>query len=227
MAGWTKADYDDAYLIRAERRHGGHPGSRREVKLNYHREVMLPFHDQWWSTIIPILGLTSADRVVLVGAGFGWGVEKLEEKVPGITVVGVDISDYIHDEKNNDERVDVEAACLAVGLGPTDPRTIELVGIYVQPGPRMKVNVRNEDLLSNGSRNRIRQALGNTFPTRIITEDMIQTLTDAEIAAWKAEIDPIGAEVIHAVSGSADLTAINAKTGHKVIHMNSGEVVGP
>ena len=228
MAGYTKADFDANYKFRAERL-WGRTGIRSEVLLNYHSFFMAPILAARWDNIVPsILNILSTDKVVVVGAGFGWGVDRLIE-LTGCTAVGVDISDYIEADKGLDENSELIAAIQLVGLDETVGRGLLIYNTYKTTGARTVSVVLKEDMLSNKSRNEVKKALGNAAPDYIITEDMIQELSDTEIAAWVNEAEKLpGAIVVHIISNEIARTAeqLNTLTGHKVILVGEYRVVG-
>jgi hypothetical protein len=218
VAGWTKADFDAAYKFLPESYLGGVPGDRTPVRVHYVRAFVEPIIRARWENIVPvILNITAADHVVIVGAGFGWGVEVLAG-MTGANVVGVDISDYIDDAKDTDEEADYDAAITAAGLDPAGPRGQQIKAAFHTPGPRSNVVVLKENMSTAGSRNKVRNALGNNIPTHIITEDAVQLFTDAEITDFVADIDPIGATVTH-IHGGKPRTGeeLHALTGHTCI----------
>ncbi|MCK5433292.1 MAG: hypothetical protein KAJ03_11130, partial [Gammaproteobacteria bacterium] len=202
---------------------------RSEVRLNYHSAFMSPILANRWDNIIPsILNILSTDKVVVVGSGFGWGVDKLIE-LTGCTAVGVDISDYIETAKTTDENADLIAAIQLVGLDETVDRGLEVYNAYATTGARTISVVLKEDMLSNRSRNEVKKALGNAAPDYIITEDMIQEMSDVEIAAWVTEAEKLpGATIVHIIGRETPRTAeeLNALTGHKVIVVGEYRVVG-
>ena len=230
MAGYTKADFDANYSFRCERYLPSViQTGRSEVRLNYHSAFMSPILANRWDNIIPsILNILSTDKVVVVGSGFGWGVDKLIE-LTGCTAVGVDISDYIETAKTTDENADLIAAIQLVGLDETVDRGLEVYNAYATTGARTISVVLKEDMLSNRSRNEVKKALGNASPTYIITEDMIQELSDVEIAAWVTEAEKLpGATIVHIIGRESPRTAeeLNTLTGHKVIVVGEYRVVG-
>ena len=230
MAGYTKADFDANYSFRCERYLPSViQTGRSEVRLNYHSAFMSPILANRWDNIIPsILNILSTDKVVVVGSGFGWGVDKLIE-LTGCTAVGVDISDYIETAKTTDENADLIAAIQLVGLDETVDRGLEVYNAYATTGARTISVVLKEDMLSNRSRNEVKKALGNAAPDYIITEDMIQELSDTEIAAWVTEAEKLpGATIVHIIRRETPRTAeeLNVLTGHKVIVAGEYRVVG-
>lgn len=181
MAGWTKTDYDNAYRFRVERYFGGRGPGRREVNVNYHRWAMQPILADMWLRLGVILNIANTEHVAIVGCGFGWGVDAFIAET-GATTVGIDISDYIFAEQGNTEETELRAAIAAVGLDPDTGRGLELMGHLYDAQPRANVVVLNEDMQTNNSRQNIRAALGNNWPSVVIFEDIISDTTlDAEI----------------------------------------------
>ncbi len=181
MAGWTKADYDAAYRFRVERYFGGHPNTRPEVVVHYHKWGMRPILANMWSVLVPILGLDSTEHICVVGAGFGWGVDALTTET-GAAVVGIDISDYIAAEQTNTEETELRAQVTAAGLDPDTGRGLEIMGHIYDAQPRSNVIVLQEDAKNNQSRQAIRAALGGNWPSVVIYEDIVDdTWTDQEI----------------------------------------------
>lgn len=104
------------------------------------------------SAFVNILGLGLASRVVLVGAGFNWTCEHLEPLVE--KCVGTDTSPWIFLARNDGN-----------------------------PGHVSNGTLLNEDHRNNGSRNAVkREFVGNADPTHVITEDVLSSLSDQEIA---------------------------------------------
>lgn len=228
MAGYTKQDFDDRYLFAPERYMGGHPSTRQQVLLHYNRKWLKPTYiDPRWDAIVPLVGLTAADHVVIAGSAYGWSAERVLELVPGINIVNVDISDYIEAEKDSDDTAEVAGAITAAGLDPASGRGLEIMNMWASPGVnKAQTVVLKEEMKTVQSRNAVRQALGNNIPTYVFTEDMIQEFTDQEIAEWVTELDKLTSTVkIHVMSsvmldvGGTIRTAqdIRNLTGHRVI----------
>jgi len=182
-----------------------------------------------WNFLVPLLSLSSTDRIVVVGAGFGWGIEKLED-LTNCTAIGVDISDYINDTKGISEAAEVDAAIISAGYLTTEGHGLE-VRNAVLAQPRTKTTILKEDMFTNKSRNSVKQALGNQNPTWIITEDMISDFSDAEILEWKTEVDKLGVPICHIVRenfglNQKTLEEWNVLTGHTVISVGDYRRVG-
>jgi len=219
MAGYTKADYDASYSIRAERE-WGHPSTRTEIRIGYQYEAMKDYINPRWDAIVAHLGLTTSDIIVVAGGGFGWAVEHLKTLMPGINAVSVDISDYIDAEKDTSDSTELDKYITDGGLDPLTGRGAQIKAKYSRPGARSKSIILKEGMNNNGSRNRVRQALGNNIPTHIFTENMIQEFTDIEIMDWVNELDKLTNTVkIHIITNEIDRTAesIAALTGHRTL----------
>ena len=176
--------WDAAYSIGAEG-DTGHSGSRSEVKLGYHRRVMLPVCRNRAIGIAQALGwIPPGPSIVIVGAGFGWTAEVLEEM--GFTrVVGIDLSTYIQGRKDGTEEADIDGRITGVGLNPGAGEGAALKARFFDGGARTRASrgVRNEDGATGGSRNRIRQALGLSGSQSVdwgLSESVLESLTDAE-----------------------------------------------
>ena len=231
MAGYTKSDYDRLYHIRVRIWDAAIQGYRRSpVRLHYHRAVMQDMIRVRWDSLVPLLGITSADRVLVVGSGFGWGVERLIE-LSGCIAVGIDFSDYINATKDSTEESEIDEAIIAAGYDPLTGHGLEVKNATFTGEPKSKQPILNENLLSAKSRGRIKKALGNKAPTLVITEDMITDMTDAEILNWKNQVDSLGASVCHVLRESYPPNAKtaeewNAFTGHTIVVLGSFRRVG-
>lgn len=180
---WTKELYDLAYASDAEP--DGHPNTRPGIRLHYNRYVMYPEMLRRAQQLVQILGLTQSDRILIVGCGFGWTAEALAGM--GYTVVGTDVSPYIQSNKDLSEDTDISSAITAVGLNPSSGEGLTHFNRLKGDGIRTKVQVLNEDSMSNPSRNRVKNILGSD-PTVAITEDLVTSLSDNECAALQNAI---------------------------------------
>lgn len=230
MAGYTKEDFDSLYSIRVRLWDESIQGFRRSpIRLNYHRYVMQDISRTPWDKLVPELGITSSDIVVVVGSGFGWGVERLIE-LTNCTAIGVDTSDHVHSTKDTTEESEIDAAIIASGYDPLVGHGLE-VKTAVLTEPRSKSTVLNENMYSVKSRNNVKKAIGNKLPTWIITEDMLSDFTDAEIIEWKTQIDKLGVAVCHFVRenklpNAKTAEEWNALTGHTIVTVGAFRRVG-
>ena len=184
MAGWTKADYDAAYKLPVERLLGGYPSgaTRPQMVVHYHRFFIQELLSLVWARLAPVLAFNGTEKVCIVGAGFGWGVEAFIAET-GCVTVGIDISDYIHAEKDNTEETELRQEVINAGLDPdTGTGAFLLSQVYDgQPRTDPSIVVLQEDMQTNTSRNAIRSALGG-WPDVVIFEDLVDdNVTDQEI----------------------------------------------
>jgi hypothetical protein len=180
MAGYTKEQYDALYSFRVCRYFGGRAPGEAPVYIHYHRYSVAPILVQRWANMAPILNIASTESVLIVGAGFGWGVEAFIAET-GCTTIGIDISDYVDVEKANTEEAEIRQAIIDAGFDPDSGKGQAILNGVCDFQPRANVVVLNEDMQTNTSRNAIRSALGG-WPTVCIVEDLVDdTTTDAEI----------------------------------------------
>lgn len=233
MAGYTKADYDGLYSIRVRIWDESIKAYRRSpVRLHYNRAVMMrDYIEPRWVKVISLLGITSADRVVVVGSGFGWGVEKLIE-LTGCQAVGVDISDYVETSKDDTEEAEIDAAIIGAGFDHLTGHGLEVKNATFTGEPKAKQTILKEDLLSAKSRNAVKKELGQQNPTWIITEDMVTDFTDTELVTWKTEVDKwTGVNICHILRESYLPNAKTAEewntfSGHIIITIGDYRKVG-
>jgi hypothetical protein len=164
----------------------GHPNTRAEVRLTYARYHVLPELRRRWEWLIPALNLTSTSSIALIGCAYCYSLEVLAEN--GITrVVGTEPTSGLRTKLAQPEDADIQAAIEAVGLNITTGDGLRLYNsLRDRPGqPRSPkaADVLNEDLSSNASRTRLRNALiakGGSSGWIVITENVLTVLTDAE-----------------------------------------------
>ena len=95
----TKADYDAEYELDTEYA-TGHPSTRPAIKAGYDRSVLLAEAELRASKFVELLNLRTNQKILILGCGFGWTVEALNN-LGFNNVVGVDTSPYIHSELSN------------------------------------------------------------------------------------------------------------------------------
>ena len=203
-----KTTFDADYDIGAEGE-WGHPNTRLEVRLHYHRAVMLPLCRDRAAHIPTLLGWSLTTRVVIVGAGFGWTAECLE--VLGYTnILAVDTSLYIQSNKTVDESAEYDTEIVKVGLNPLfgDGAFLKERLIIQQGGAgarsRCSRGVLNEDGSTPQSRTRIRQALGNVAPEWVLTESVVEGLTNTEAQTLSSRAHQLATNVAHYVVTARD-----------------------
>lgn len=187
---WEKPDFDAAYRCNIERYFNrDHPEVSQDpnqtgmVTLNYHRWFIEPIIQAMWARLAPVLNVSPLSNVLVVGAGFGWGVEAFMAETGVTNCVGLDISAYIHAEKDNTEEAEIDAAITATGLDPASGRGAAIKAYCYDGQPRTNIVVLNEDMQTEQSRNAIRSALGGNWPDVVIIENLVDAnTTEAEIA---------------------------------------------
>lgn len=204
----TWADYQGAYDIGAEP--DGHPNTRDEVRLSYHRAVMFPIARDHAVNVVRVLNWQPSMKIVVIGCGFGWFIEVLKNELGYTNVVGTDIGLYVQTNKGGTEEADINAAIQAVGLNPLLGDGAIAKGKLFDGGPRARVPVLNEDARTNQSRTRIKQALiGGGAVDWAFTESVLESLTDAETT-----------------QGSGFLHQLATNVGHLVVTTRPGQTLG-
>jgi hypothetical protein len=201
-----KSDWDTAYSFGAE---GdlGHPNTRAEVRVHYHRASKAGAQSLDHATkLAAALGWTPpGDTILIAGAGFGWTPEALES-IGFTTVVGTDVSTYIQGNKDGDEDAELDAEIALVGLDPATGEGLDIKNRIIARGggsgnrTRNSRGVLNENGQNGGSRGRIKQALGLSGNERIewvVSESVIESLTDAEAIDASDDADIIGNNTVH------------------------------
>jgi len=231
MGHWTKADFDNAYSIRVERRFVSDPSraGRLEMRLHYNEWAIKPLMNKRWTELLKVIlpSILVSERILIIGAGFGWGVRALLERV-STTAIGIDASPYIQSEKVGDDSVEVDAAVTEVGLDPTTGRGLFLRNHTITTGDRAKEIVLDEDITTAASRTAVESNLGGT-PTRIYVEDVVDdAMTDAEIQTLAGDINQWTSRKtwLYTSTPARSPEDLNVLTGHQVIEFGSYRVVG-
>lgn len=183
-------------------------GAELTLVMHYHPFVRKPEADQLAIRLIlhfQALGvpLTPADRLCIIGGAYGWLGENLEDRFEGLEAVSVDLSQYVQDTKDSspdDELIEeIEAQGLTIASGPGQ----FLYDKFKDPNPRSRdgSKVLQEDLNSTRSRNEVRKALKQTDPTRIITEEVWQLLSQEEQDRYTAAAANWGVPMTHIIGG--------------------------
>lgn len=197
----TAADFNGHYNSSGEPE--GHPNTRPEIRLHYHRKVMLPWFQRHIPDLIRILNLQTSNRIVIIGCAFGWSIEVFNE-LGFQNVVGTDTSQYIQIAKSIPE--DNELALLAgaefvskVSAREGLPRTL------------VPEKILNENIGNNASRNRVRTAVGGT-PNFTISEGVLESLTNAEAQTLSSNMRTLGGTVVHRVTYPTSISGYNTNT---------------
>ncbi len=158
----TKADFDAEYDLDATWATGITDATPKR-RLGYDREVLFSQAELRAANYINLLDLKSNQKILILGCGFGWTVEALNN-VGFNNVVGIDTSPYIHSELNNQYQ------------GTSDILTDE----------------------------------GNFKPQVVITENLIESYSDAELDTLLQKY--AGVTLVHLVSTNIKRTDLNIKT---------------
>lgn len=218
----TKAGYDSVYYGSPE--WDGRPNAalRPRVRLNYVRYIGYREAQQYADFYTTITEPT--DSMVVIGSGFAWSLEVLVDQYgynPSL-LTGVDTSGYVQGNKGGTEEQEIRDAITAVGLDPDDPNHVHpLTGevgrgkvlfdrCYTDTRPRASIQVLDESLSNNGSRNRVVNAVGGSVDF-IISELMLESLTDgqAQVASSQAHQADGAAQVYHLVIDRMPQAAID------------------
>ena len=150
--------------------------------------------------LLRTLSLTSAHNVLLYGSTFGWLAEALINL--GIPTTCVESSPWVQSVKGQDESGEIEAALDLAGVTDTHPMRQQFLDKLLA-GPRATLPILDEDGLTKGSRQRIRNA--GTF-THIITKNVLAWLHDDEAVALSDALHQINvaSQVVHFVMGYDD-----------------------
>ena len=188
-----KTTWDEAYYKGAEG-DTGHPSTRREVKLHYVRYIQYLWAANRAQGIANALGWTPpGSTIAIVGAGYGWTVEALEQ-MGYDRVVALDVSNWIQDEQDLTDEQEINDAIIATGLDPSVGDGAILKARFYDgsttPGSRMGGKkgrtgrgVKSEDGRTPGSRNKIRQSLDLSNQENVewgVSESVLESLTDQE-----------------------------------------------
>jgi len=232
MAGYTKTDFDSLYSIRLRIWDEAIKGYRRSpIRLHYHRAVIYQdFIKPKWAAIVNKLGITSSDRVAIIGAGFGWGVEEVIS-LTGCIAVGVDISDYIDATKNSTEETEIDAAIIASGYDPLIGHGLEAKNYAYAGDLKAKQVLLKENIAAVKGKNAIKSALGNKLPTWVITEDMLSDWTDADISVFVTGVNKLDVSVCHVIRENylinpRTIAEWQTLTGHTIIRIGDFERFG-
>lgn len=192
----TKADFDAAYSVGVEP--NGHPGNRQQVKVGYTRAGVYRFNRYNAGKLVELFNWPLDTAIVFVGAGFAWTAEVLETEYGYTNILGIDTSSWIQDNQDLSEEADLNESITAVGLDPSTGEGLAVKNNIFDGGNRRRASrpVKDEDGRNNGSRNRIRNALGGTIDLAI-TENVLSTLSDAEVLQLSDIMNQFATTAIH------------------------------
>jgi hypothetical protein len=189
----TKEDFNSAYRANAER--WGRPSNREPIVLHYHRCMLYPMMERRAKVLVERLEIMPGEKVLIIGCGFGWTVEALNDYCVSI---GTETSTYILDNMHTSEEPDIVAAIEAVGLDASTGEGLEIKEKLLGDGVRTRAVILNENSYSEQSRNIVRQTLGGI--DYVITEDVLPAFDDQNAKDFAAHIRQYAAPVYHLVT---------------------------
>jgi len=177
---------------------GTHAHLQTEVRVHYVRHMEMPAARRRADTLIRAISLTAADKLALVGAGFGWLQEALEEKLPGIECVSVETSSYIQSVKDDSEFVELDAAVQAAGFLPVESIYTGAMN-YLSDGIKSRRSLHDENVSRAVDRNRVEDQLSFGSFTWAITEHVMEWLTDREANDLDKDMQRMAPNVCHMI----------------------------
>ncbi len=154
--------------------------------------------------LLQTLNLTSAHNVLLVGSTFGWLAEAMINL--GVPTTCIEASSWVQSVKDEDESGDIEVALDLAGVTSGHAMRQQFLDKLLA-GPRATLPILDEDGLTKGSRQKIRNA--GTF-THTITKNVLSWLHDDEAANLSDGLHQINvaSQVVHFVMGYDDKRAL-------------------
>jgi len=226
---WTlQSTWDNAYKIKADELIGDGKGSlTNPLRTHYHNFIVKNAVGRTMQRLVAKLNIVIGSRIVVIGAGFGWSVEWLNAN--GYIAIAVDPNQYLIDKAPTSEETEITTLIDAKGrdknelrIDPSDQIEKPLLDILVrQDGKRTSETLIDEDMKNNGSRRAVWNQLSKNMDY-VITENMLSTLSDAELIDVADNLDKFkklqaNVPIIHLdtwmdTSGRFD-TGYNWKTG--------------
>ena len=174
---------------------------RKEVRVHYVRAIEMNAARHRARVFIEAVGLTALDRVAIIGAGFGWLQEALEEQLPGIECVCVETSSWIQGAKDGTEAVKLDAAIQAAGILPVEVGYDAAMVRLNDGGTKARRELVDEDVTSAGGRAKVKakvkaKGVPSAF-TWAVSEHTLEWLDDAEAQALDAGMHDLAPNVCH------------------------------
>lgn len=189
------------------------------LPLHYHPKVIKPYRYQRMPDMPPErltlaervvahldgLGtpLTASDRVAIIGGAWNWLGEALEDLIPGLETCSIDLSNYIQTEKDASPDNELVEVIQGQGMVESSGVGLALFNMFTDPNPRCRdgSKVVQADISTNQGRNKVRQALRNTDPTLVITEEVWQVMSQQEKDEANAASAQWGVPLLHIIDG--------------------------
>ncbi len=187
---------------------------RWEVRVHYVRALELNAARHRAGVLVKAIGLTALDRVAIVGAGFGWLQEALEEALPGIECVSVETSSWIQSVKDQTETAELDVLIQKAGILPVEVGYDDAMARLNDGGLKARRELTNEDVTTGQGRSKIKakvKAKGVPMPfTWAVSEHTLEWLDDAEAVDVDAGMHALAPNVCHLLReydpGQAKLT---------------------
>jgi hypothetical protein len=205
----------------------GHPGSRKAVRLNYHKFTTLGVDRQRAANITAAFGWDINTRLCVYQCGFGWILMGFWEN--GIQMIqGIENSPYIQANLTINEDVDLTSAIEAVGLNTSTGDGLTLFNAFRDGGnPRalQPTRIHDTNITRNNEMNQLRSLLGGPG-CEVLTfgEFVLNRLTDQEAIDLSDNLGRLQpSRIIHFINPlwtEAELpgggtVALNAKSGEE------------
>ena len=170
------------------------------VWCGYQRKAREGATLQYATRIISGCGLSASDEILIIGAGYGWVAEKIEELLPGIRVVATDNSAFFNGNKGESDEQEIRGRMISQGLDP-DGADAWRFDRLTDRQPRAKHHtLLNEDGLSGGSRAQIRQARNKNDFDWAVSENVLPWLFDNECTGLSSAMHQMAPNVAHLVT---------------------------
>lgn len=190
----TKADWDASYAFGAEPE--GHPNTRPQIRLNYHRSVMLPLAKLRAGKLAKAFNwVPPGPSILFVGAAFGWTPEVLESW--GFDrVIATDISPYVQAHQDGTEEADIDEAIRLAGLSPSVGEGLEKKRHLFdgQPRTRLSGGILNLDI----NVKRSRETIGPVDV--VVTESVLEDMSFKDASLLDKSCRELSSNVVHYIT---------------------------
>lgn len=227
---WNKALFDELYTSKPWTTGYRFTGQPRPPFFHYHWYGNQNGVNHRISGLLSQPGFASLTDVAVIGGAFGWLAEALVAN--GINAFSVDTSDYIVANEDVSEEAELRAALTAQGFDPDDlgARVLfvkedgsvasesEVWAAWLRAdGKRTSIPVEQEDMSTNGSRNKVRQRAQGTLDA-VLDEYAMESCEDdtesLQLAERCEQVRPNPAcTVVHMISGAGGDPRMNFKSG--------------
>lgn len=181
----------------------GYPGERSEVRLSYHRAVMMPYTETYAARLVSSIGIVDTSRVLVIGGGFGFLAEVLlgQYGVAEDRLVSQDASTYIVGARGETEEADIDAMIVGVGVSLSDEYGKEMKARWFDGSVRCRVRFTSARLENQSSANSVKSMFPSSGIDFVVTDDgYLNYHNDAQISDIFASLERLGAaQVWHIV----------------------------